>query len=954
MSINSQKKNPELLLSPIVTKIILFLGFIGSAFISQYATSFNQVAFLWLPSGFALAGAIFFGRRFFAWIFLSSFFWNLYFFNSILDTLNYSFVATSAIIGFGTALQALFGAYLIKKYSFNLLLENSYKGILRYLFYAGFLTCLISPIFGVTSLSFINHNWDFSTYINNIRIWWLGDSFGAIVLTLPLLALLTKKYKIGKEKFVFHKLLPLLLILFISIIVYIGQFSKKQYRAEIEYRLEKELNKFSESLREQNAKNNMALVAIESYVKPGLLESSTQFEIFSENILSETPSLGAISWNPIVHQKELSKFITKTRTQGGIPDFNVTGKPLNNDDPYVIVTFIEPISKNKKAQGFNVFSNKERKEAMLQAKNKKENVSTNLLKLVQDSVNNSFLVFHPIFKYHSEDSLLGYAVGIFKADTLLKTAYKKSNISNNILVKVFEDSSTHEFWKNTSQSEKLFISSLQQSLHFKISKKTWRIEIHPSLVYVEATSGKIRMLFQIFIVVISSILALFIWYFSNQQILEIQRKRKEQEMLDDTMSLISETAHISYSRLSSNRMNTDESKIEKANNILKSVNSLFLSLIESADNIIIYAVDLNYNYLTYNLAHEKEMKNSFGCQINVEKSIFDFIKNKETQENLKKSYNRVFAGESFVKTENINSEDNITWYQTTYNPIYDTNKNIIGLTCFKVDVSEKLKFIKLITEAKNVSESTNKKLIATQEELEKTNQELLLTDKTKNKLFSIISHDLRSPFNGIIGFSQYLSKNYSTMTEDVLGKHLGTLEKSATQAYELLGNLLDWSRNQIGQFAFNRDYISLEGTIEQVINHLESSALNKEITIIYNRIDENMIYADANQFMTILRNLIQNGIKFTERNGSITIETKKTDKHFEISVKDSGIGIPEDIRDKMFDLNYINSEFGTEGESGTGLGLQLCTGFVHNHGGKIWVESEEGKGAKFIFTIPFK
>ena len=223
---------------------------------------------------------------------------------------------------------------------------------------------------------------------------------------------------------------------------------------------------------------------------------------------------------------------------------------------------------------------------------------------------------------------------------------------------------------------------------------------------------------------------------------------------------------------------------------------------------------------------------------------------------------------------------------------------------------------------------------------------------TKDKFFSIIAHDLRSPFNSIIGFSSLLTKQIQDGDFAAIEKYAGIIQNSSQQAFDLLMNLLEWSRLQTGRMAFNPENIDIVTLIKQSSELLNSSAQEKSITI-YTEMPVNLpFFADKAMISTILRNLISNAIKFTETGGQIVISTKQMSNELVISVLDNGVGINSESIGKLFRIDESYSTVGTQNEKGTGLGLLLCKEFIDKHGGRIWVESERGKGSRFFFSIP--
>lgn len=223
---------------------------------------------------------------------------------------------------------------------------------------------------------------------------------------------------------------------------------------------------------------------------------------------------------------------------------------------------------------------------------------------------------------------------------------------------------------------------------------------------------------------------------------------------------------------------------------------------------------------------------------------------------------------------------------------------------------------------------------------------------TKDKFFSIIAHDLKSPFNSILGLSNLLVEQIEEKNYEGIEEYAGIIQKSSIIVFDLLMNLLEWARSQTGRMEFSREYIELGTVINEVIELLNQSANQKSITIIKELPRNLLVFVDKAMISTILRNLISNAIKFTRQGGQIVILADKKPDELMISIADNGIGIKKEAIGKLFRIDENHVTLGTQNERGTGLGLILCKEFVEKHGGKIWVESEVGKGSEFCFTIP--
>lgn len=231
--------------------------------------------------------------------------------------------------------------------------------------------------------------------------------------------------------------------------------------------------------------------------------------------------------------------------------------------------------------------------------------------------------------------------------------------------------------------------------------------------------------------------------------------------------------------------------------------------------------------------------------------------------------------------------------------------------------------------------------------------ELREVNTTKDKFFSIIAHDLKNPFNALLGASRELNDSIDELDKRDVKETSLIIARNAQNAYNLLENLLEWSRSQLGRIEFNPQQLGLKEIVSESIKTMEGQAGIKEIRLL-NKIEGVSVYADSNLLKTILRNLLSNAIKYTNNSGTISVSARQIDSYIEVSVTDTGVGMPPEAIEKIFRIDTKYSTPGTENETGTGLGLILCKEFVEKQGGRIWVESEVGKGTTFTFSIPAK
>lgn len=242
--------------------------------------------------------------------------------------------------------------------------------------------------------------------------------------------------------------------------------------------------------------------------------------------------------------------------------------------------------------------------------------------------------------------------------------------------------------------------------------------------------------------------------------------------------------------------------------------------------------------------------------------------------------------------------------------------------------------------------------INAEQALKQSEEKLQRLNADKDRFIQILGHDLKSPFNSLLGLSEILVKDIRKFDIDEIEKFTNGINISARNAHNLLDDLLMWASSQQGSFPFKPQNLSLTEVCYNVLKTLSPNADAKSIVINYIKNHLN-VFADADMLKAVVRNLVSNAIKFTNNGGEINIDAEEIAGNITISVSDNGVGIPLENQAKLFDISEVLTTKGTAKETGTGLGLLICKEFVEKHGGKIWVESEVGKGSNFKFTLPY-
>lgn len=267
----------------------------------------------------------------------------------------------------------------------------------------------------------------------------------------------------------------------------------------------------------------------------------------------------------------------------------------------------------------------------------------------------------------------------------------------------------------------------------------------------------------------------------------------------------------------------------------------------------------------------------------------------------------------------------------TLSLLTDEEDNPFGIASIDSNITELKNIEKELTKSKAAAESAN---------------------AAKDKFFKIISHDLRSPFNSIIGFSDLLKENYDSFDDLKRKKIIQHINISSLSAYNLLHNLLTWARTQTDEIKINKENLNLNELVATSISTSLLSADSKGVTIINNIQPEIIISIDKNTALTFIRNIVNNAIKFTHKGGKITIDSYLYEDNLKLHITDTGVGMSSEVIDNLFKIDKNVSTKGTNNEEGTGLGLILCKEFIERNGGSITVKSEVNMGSEFIIILP--
>jgi PAS domain S-box-containing protein len=404
--------------------------------------------------------------------------------------------------------------------------------------------------------------------------------------------------------------------------------------------------------------------------------------------------------------------------------------------------------------------------------------------------------------------------------------------------------------------------------------------------------------------------------------------RMSGDMKGDTFIVDGFVLDISERKLTEKALQKTEQEYRQAYNLLQGV-------LESPNDVVIFAIDREYRYIAFNTNHQATMEQIWGVRIEVGVSMLSYIKDDADKEKAKANFDRTLAGEAFTLIEEYGDTSlERRWYENVYSPLKDTQGNVIGLTLFLTDITERKMAELALIEAKILAEESS---------------------RTKSEFIANMSHELRTPLNSVIGFSQVLQDSRFGDLNDNQKRYVSNILSSGNHLLDVIDDILDIAKVESGNMKFEPGKTDLHKTIAEVILSMEPIMVTKSIDFKFNNECENIeMLADRTKLKQIMYNLLSNAVKFTPENGKVWIDCKTNGDNIEISISDNGIGIPVHEQQRIFNSFKQVSSSSNRAYGGTGLGLSIVKHYVQMHSGEIRVKSEVGEGSTFTFTIPIQ
>jgi len=631
-----------------------------------------------------------------------------------------------------------------------------------------------------------------------------------------------------------------------------------------------------------------------------------EWEIFNgrAKVKEDLPGIQGVGYSYIIPKDQLKQHIENIRREG-FPNYTV--KPLGNRDIYTSIIYLEPLSGlNLRAFGYDMFSEPVRRKAMELARDSDMAILSGKVTLVQETdedVQAGTLMYVPVYQNglpvntvdQRRKAIRGWVYSPYRMNDLLKgiSGRWNKNEREQIHLQIYANDSI-------SESGLLFDSRtgtpagyhgpqpLKNSLSIDFNGTKWL------LIFTQTREQYSFARSDEAIVLFTGIALSILLFFLS-------------------ISILNTTYHAQ--RIAA------ELTAE-----LKETEERWKFAVEGANDGL-----WDWNLETNAVYFSKQWKRMLGYEENEISNRLDEWSKRVHPEDIQKCKEDV--------QDHINGKTSC--YYSLHRVLCKNGSYVWILARGKIISHDK--FNKPLRMIGTHTDLTERKEIENQ---------LIQANIDKNLLISILAHDLKSPFNSILGFLELLIENINNYSKEKIEKQLTLVLGSVKSTFILLEDLLSWARAHSDKLPFEPQFLSFSALAEEMRESLTPNSRGKNITISYNSQEEILLYADKNMISTILRNLVANAIKFTNTGGRIEILAEKAELSVIITVKDNGVGIEQNIASGLFDIYRFNSTIGTADEKGSGFGLLLCKDLVEKHGGEIWVESEVGRGSSFKFSLP--
>lgn len=908
-------------LSLAATHLTVALTYYASGLLSlTLAGPSGYASAIWPPAGIALAVFLAYGYKFWPGIFLGALAVNM---APSFDTSQFDTFYSSLLIGFGIAsgatVQALAGAYIVRRYVRIPSTMEHLKDIGLLILLGGPLSCLINATLGIAVL-ISSGSIPVSNFIFSWLTWWVGDSIGVMVFTPVLLLLLTPNLAVSRtRKIVVSTFLAVTFV--VSILVFMSAIAAENRRHQANF--DREASHISQQL-EQNLHGYFyILLSIERLFASSDYVGENEFHTFVKELFVQYPGLNALTWRPRVTKGERSAFESEMRKTR--PDFSITERNLDTGersilgerDVYFPTTYVEYPDNRPKILGGDVYVYPIRREALNNSWIIGKSVMTDRVIIFDKNDNQAAasVIFHPIYKNgmpietteQRRDNLLGFIAGSFVFSEMLKGIndqaekmelhIRLSDRSTSEGEQILYDSSPDSVLKGVASN---LITTYESQV--KIGGQNWLLEILPTASYVAK-----RHSWAIWMVLAAGLM--FTSLFGVFLLLVTGRTDVIKRTVDEK---------------------TEELSVQ--GRVLEEINRLNTAVLSSA-NYLIIATDVEGKIIVFN----REAEKSLGYTIDevlyretpgIWHDSADMLQranelSRETNSNVPLGFDVFITiplarGSERREWTFIRKDGSKFSGELTVTPLLDNNGKPVGFLHIVQDITERKKI-----------------------------------EKMKSEFISTVSHELRTPLTSIRGSLGLIAAGTLGKLPEKAASMVGIAHKNSERLVHIINDILDIEKLESGKMKMNIQTVSVKNFLQQAVESNAAYGDKYNVKFVLEKVNPGLtVYADPDRLMQVMSNLLSNAAKFSPQGGHVNIRAHLANEKVHFEVQDHGTGIAEEFRDRIFEKFAQADSSSTRRFEGTGLGLSIAKQFVEVMKGSLGFETEMGKGTTFYFDLP--
>ena len=860
---------------------------------------------IWPPSGIALAAVLLIGYRVWPGVLFGSILINVStgFDASTVSTILWS-ITVPIGIGSGAALQAVVGAFCVRRYAgFPNPLANE-REVFLFLFWGGPASCLVNSIIGSTVL-LVAGVIPASNFLINSGTWWIGDTIGVVIFAPLVLIWTLRPRELWKSRRLIVSV-PIAIV-FALVVAAVG-FGANWERGQLTLQFERQATALAGALEKSLISYVAVLHSLESFYAASANIDRSEFRTFVARPFTELTGLQALSWNPRVLGSERDEFENGTR-QEGFPNFQITERNAEGQlvratrrPEHISVHFIEPFEGNEKAFGYDVASNPTRREAMALARDTGKPIATARITLVQETGRQfGVLVFMPVYgKGLPHDTLerrrrnlAGFMVGVFRGGNIVKSALQDWDQEGLIYRLLDETAPAGEqfLFENqpqghgivTLEEKGIFGGSMPIGRNFPIvvGGRQWRFEVTPSQEYLARHRQEYAWLILIAGMLLTSLVGSFVLVVSGRS--ELLR------------SLVAERTH--YLTQSEKQV---RAIVDNANDGIITTNDQ--GIIQSANP----ATEIIFGYSCEDL---------IGQNVSI-----------LTPEPHRSSHDTYIA--NYLDTGGANI---IGIGREVEGQRKDGASVVLDLSISEFFVGENHLFLGMV---RDISERKE-------------------MDRMKSEFVSTVSHELRTPLTSIKGSLGLVAGGALGALPEKAKGMVAVANKNTERLIDLVNDILDMEKLQSDRMEFDFQPLDLSGLVTEAVETNEGFAKEHGVTFVLGDLaSEVAVRGDGNRLTQVISNLLSNAAKFSPQGGEVGVLVVRRDGVARVLISDYGPGIPEGFREHIFGRFAQADGSDTRQKGGTGLGLNISKSIVEKHGGTVGFDSEVGVGTTFYFDLP--